>query len=62
MQHIDILLREHDLYHKKTAIISALKSSIKIEKTKIDADDIPVGSSKLGGLPDLPDEMEFPKI
>ncbi|MBS4214018.1 MULTISPECIES: YwqG family protein [Neobacillus] len=61
MQHIDNLLREHELYHKKADIISALKNSIKIEKIKVNQEYIPIGSSKLGGLPDMPDEMEFPK-
>lgn len=61
MQHIDNLLREHGLYHKKADIISALKNSIKIEKIKVNQEYIPIGSSKLGGLPDMPDEMEFPK-
>lgn len=61
MQHIDQLLREHDLYHKKSAIISSFKNSIRMEKVEVDEVDIPIGSSKLGGLPDLPDGMEFPK-
>jgi uncharacterized protein YwqG len=61
MQHIDKLLHEHELYHKRSEIISSLKNSIRLEKVEVDEDAIPIGSSKLGGLPDLPDEMEFPR-
>ncbi|MDQ0200767.1 YwqG family protein [Neobacillus ginsengisoli] len=61
MQQIDQLLREHELYHKKSAIISSLKNSIRMVKVGVDEKAIPIGSSKLGGLPDMPDEMEFPR-
>ncbi|MCM2535854.1 YwqG family protein [Neobacillus pocheonensis] len=60
-QQIDQLLREHELYHKKSLIISSLKNSIRIAKIGVDDEVIPIGSSKLGGLPDMPDEMEFPR-
>jgi len=61
MQNIEKLLHEHELYHKKTEIISSMKNSIRMKKIKIDEEDIPIGTSKFGGLPDLPDEMEFPQ-
>ncbi|MGC8227539.1 YwqG family protein [Pseudobacillus badius] len=61
MTNLDHLLHKHELYHKKPAILSALKHSIGMEKVKMDEEDIPIGSSKLGGLPDMPDSMEFPR-
>ncbi|MEK4027456.1 YwqG family protein [Pseudobacillus sp. FSL P4-0506] len=60
MQRIDHLLREHKLSHKKSAIMTSLRNSIGIEKKAIKEEEIPIGTSKLGGLPDMPDGMEFP--
>ncbi|MGD6780164.1 YwqG family protein [Sutcliffiella horikoshii] len=61
MQKVDPLLSEHDLTHKKLAITAAFKHAIKLGKNKIDEMDIPVGSSKIGGSPDLPAGWEFPR-
>ncbi|MCM3618465.1 YwqG family protein [Sutcliffiella horikoshii] len=61
MQKIEQLLNEHDLSHHKSAIIANLKNSIKLNKIKIDENDIQLGSSKIGGSPDLPAGWEFPR-
>lgn len=61
MQNIDKLLHEHELFHKKTEIISSMKNSIRMEKVEVDEKLIPIGTSKIGGLPDLPDGLEFPR-
>ncbi|TYS67675.1 DUF1963 domain-containing protein [Sutcliffiella horikoshii] len=61
MQKVDQLLSEHDLAHHKSAIMASFKSAIKLNKTNKDETDIPVGSSKIGGSPDLPVGWEFPR-
>lgn len=61
MQKIEQLLNEHDLSHNRSAIIANFKNSIKLTKIKIDENDIPLGSSKIGGSPDLPPGLEFPR-
>jgi len=60
MQHINELLREFDLTHKKTSVTAEFKNSIRLNKIKTDETDIPLGSSKIGGSPDLPAGWEFP--
>ena len=61
MQKIEQLLNEHDLSHHKSAIIANFKNSIKLNKIKIEENDIQLGSSKIGGSPDLPAGWEFPR-
>jgi uncharacterized protein YwqG len=61
MQNIDKLLKEYDLFHKKENIINSSKTSIGVRKLSVDDLDIPIGSSKLGGLPDLPPTFTYPK-
>ncbi|MGD7054221.1 YwqG family protein [Sutcliffiella horikoshii] len=61
MQKIDQLLDEHDLSHHKSAIMDSFKSAIKLNKINKDETDILVGSSKIGGSPDLPAGWEFPR-
>jgi uncharacterized protein YwqG len=46
---------------KKSDILNAAKQSIKIIKNKVQEEQISLGSSKLGGLPDMPQDWEFPK-
>lgn len=61
MQQIVQLLQDHNLSHKKSAITADFKNSIKLIKIKTDETDIPLGSSKIGGSPDLPAGWEFPR-
>lgn len=61
LQNIDQLLREHELSHKKSEILLALKNSIQLKKEKVNEEELPIGSSKFGGLPDMPDGMAFPR-
>ncbi|MGG3798683.1 YwqG family protein [Metabacillus fastidiosus] len=60
MQNIDQYLEEYDLLHMKEEILKIAASSIGIVKENVSEDDIPVGSSKFGGLPDLPSNFSFP--
>lgn len=62
LQNIELLLSEHDLQHRKGEIIASLKNSIKMELEKVDEANISIGASKLGGNPDLPDSIDFPKF
>ncbi len=61
MQKIEQLLNEHDLSHHKSSIIANFKNSIKLNKIKLDEKEIQLGSSKIGGSPDLPADWEFPR-
>ncbi|WP_226682870.1 YwqG family protein [Sutcliffiella horikoshii] len=61
MQKIDQLISEFELTQQKFAIYAAFKNSIKLNKIKTDEIDIPLGSSKIGGSPDLPSGCEFPQ-
>ncbi|MGE8203798.1 YwqG family protein [Heyndrickxia sp. NPDC080065] len=61
MQNIDKFLEECNLVDKKEEILKAAASSIGIKKEKANEEDIPIGSSKFGGLPDLPPNFLFPK-
>jgi uncharacterized protein YwqG len=61
MQNIEKVLEEYDLLHKKDEILKSAASSIGIKKEAIDEKDISIGSSKFGGLPDLPSHFVFPK-
>jgi hypothetical protein len=44
MQHINELLREFDLTHKKSSVTAEFKNSIKLNKIKTDETEIPLGS------------------
>ena len=61
MQDLHKLLQKYELFHKKSDILNAAKQSIKIIKNKVQEEQISLGSSKLGGLPDIPQDWEFPK-
>lgn len=61
MQSLNDLLQKHGLLHKEDAILNASRNSIKIGKNNVEEDQIPIGGSKIGGLPDMPADWEFPK-
>lgn len=61
MNKLNSLLKEYDLLHKKEEFVKEFKTSIGIKKIlSNNENEIPVGSSKLGGLPDLPQNLSFP--
>ncbi|WP_223702167.1 YwqG family protein [Sutcliffiella deserti] len=60
MQPIDQLLHKHDLHQHKLSIIASFEKAIKMTKTKSNEKAIPLGSSKMGGFPDLPEGWEYP--
>lgn len=60
MEHLQTLLQKYGLLHKETAIVKATRPSIKIIKNKLEEEQIPLGTSKIGGLPDMPEDWEFP--
>src|SRR5262245_29681 len=57
---IDKLIDEVGLSHEKATILSLCQPSIRLLLTEADDATIPIGTSKLGGLPDFPPEMQFP--
>ena len=61
MMNIDATLEQFNLLHKKAALLKIAASSIGITKEKMDEKDIQLGSSKFGGMPDLPTNLSFPK-
>lgn len=56
-----MLLQKYGLLHKESAILNAAKKSVEIIKNNVEEEQIPLGSSKIGGLPDMPEDWEFPK-
>lgn len=61
MQNLQVLLQKYDLLHKEPAILNAVRQSIKIIKNKVEEEQIPIGTSKMGGQPDVPENWDFPK-
>ncbi|WP_169713649.1 YwqG family protein [Paludifilum halophilum] len=53
------LLKDNDLSDMEEDILETLIPCIAI--TPVEADDLPVGTSKFGGFPDLPEGEEFPR-
>lgn len=55
-----ILVRKHGLETYESALLQALKPTIRIERTLVrDESEIPVGASKLGGSPDVPPGFQW---
>ena len=61
MMNIDATLEQFNLLHKKDTLLKIAASSIGITKEIADEVDIQIGSSKFGGMPDLPTNLSFPK-
>ncbi len=55
------LIKENNLEKYEKQIIQLSKSAIQIITETVDDDEIEIGQSKFGGLPDLPNKIEFPK-
>ncbi|MEM6283251.1 MAG: DUF1963 domain-containing protein [Chloroflexota bacterium] len=53
-------IRMHGLEAHQAQIVNAAKPAIWMERTRAEDDEIPVGHSKLGGLPDLPADFRWP--
>lgn len=60
MKDLQTLLEKYELLHKESAILTIARQSIKIIKNKVKEEQLPLGFSKIGGLPDLPEDWEFP--
>ena len=52
---------DHDLSDWFEAARPLLRSAIRLDLQSADDATLPVGQSKLGGLPDLPDDMAWPQ-
>lgn len=44
----------------KEFLLSKLAYTLQIQTHRADEDDIPVGASKFGGMPDMPPHLEWP--
>lgn len=53
------VLESHGLSEYTMSIEAAVKDAIHIELSAAHEEDIPLGASKMGGLPDLPDGIEW---
>lgn len=54
-------LAEEGMENLVTDVESLMRNSINIKLTAYENDSFPVGSSKIGGLPDLPSKTKWPK-
>jgi len=52
-------IKTHKLENFEKEILNLAKPSIQILREKVDEDSIPIGASKLGGNPDLPEDFEW---
>lgn len=58
---LDALFAEHGLTKMKDAILAVRRPSLRWVASPARTDDSPVGSAKVGGQPDLPADMPWPK-
>jgi uncharacterized protein YwqG len=56
--HIEELIKKHGLEHVKEEILEEVFSCISVKPEK--AESLPAGVSKMGGVPDLPKEQDYP--
>lgn len=54
------LIQQHGLEAHAEEILAAAKPAIRLTTRSTDDDALPVGASKIGGLPDLPPELSWP--
>ncbi|MBE1556690.1 YwqG family protein [Sporosarcina limicola] len=62
MQTLNLLLEKYSLQHKQEELVKVAASSIGMKKEFVKEQEILIGSSKFGGLPDLPSHFSFPKL
>ncbi|MGE6257081.1 YwqG family protein [Heyndrickxia sporothermodurans] len=60
MKGLDGLLQKFNLLHKKEEILRIAVPAIRLVKESTDEEELPIGQSKFGGLPDLPSTISFP--
>lgn len=58
---ISALLLEHNLSHRQALLAPLVRPAIRIVSRYNGYADLPIGSSKLGGTPDLPPGVEWPQ-
>lgn len=54
------LLELHQLTHRQAAIEALIRPAISLQVRRMDDTQLPFGCSKIGGLPDLPPQVEWP--
>jgi len=60
-EELKIKLDESGLAHVSEQLISLAKMSIRFTTAKSTNEEMPIGTSKVGGFPDLPPNLSFPK-
>lgn len=55
-----MLIHEHGLLHSSAELLELARPAIRIHSRRVGATDLPVGASKMGGLPDLPPGVDWP--
>ena len=58
---MDALLSKHQLLHRLEELEPLTRPAIRVLSRYIGFEDLPVGCSKLGGMPDFPDGVEWPQ-
>jgi uncharacterized protein YwqG len=58
---LEKLIQEFGLSRVAEDIKRALRNSIRMYTEKVDEDTIPLGTTKIGGKPDVPKGFEWPK-
>ncbi len=60
MKDLKDLVKDHDLMNYYDELVKITKNMIRIKTKKSDNNHIKIGESKMGGDPDLPDDIEWP--
>jgi len=59
-ENLEERLRSHGLGRLAQAILTSARECVRLKAEESDEDEIPIGSSKLGGQPDLPAGVQWP--
>ncbi len=58
---LSAMIDDFELTHRKEDILELCQSSLRIQLTETPDNEISVGASKFGGMPDLPPQIKFPE-
>ena len=55
------LINSSELGERRDSIIKELRSSVLIDATRVPMEELPIGASRIGGVPDLPKDVRWPR-
>lgn len=55
------LIHRSELGERRETIIKELRSSVLIDATRVPQEELPIGASRIGGVPDLPKAVKWPR-